>query len=72
MNQPYEDGYEIIKKALEGDTDDRLYPLWIARCQDKSFYEFKAEILTPEKSSEEILSKVENILDNYTFQEVGI
>ena len=65
---PFEDGCEMIRYALDAESDDKLFLRWAVMYQAQmGFEEFKRELGSGEeaeddRSAEEILVKVKGII----------
>lgn len=65
---PFFEGYELLKYALDAETDEKLFMRWVIGYQfDMGFDEFKAEVTTvktvdDDRTAEEILNSVKEII----------
>ena len=65
---PFFEGYELLKYALDAETDEKLFMRWVIGYQfDMGFDEFKAEVTTvktvdDDRTAEEILNAVKEII----------
>lgn len=65
---PAEDGIRLILFALEKETDDKLFALWVGsnQCSQQSFNEFK-ESLKPARFDENVLDRIDQLMESTTW-----
>lgn len=68
FSMPFFEGYELLKYALDAETDDKLFMRWVIGYQfDMGFDEFKENVTTVQtvednRTAEEILDSVKEII----------
>lgn len=78
LNLSFEEGIELIQKAIEKQAEERAFQLYVARypwMTEKDFIPFEEfykppsrQVVTNNQTADEIILDVKNIMDNFTFE----
>lgn len=77
LNLSFEEGIELIQKAIEKQAEERAFQLYVA-CYPwmtekdfipfEEFYKPHSKVVTNNQTADEIILEVKNIMDNFTFE----